>query len=66
MACQIRAYISAVESQPDLDPSQIEWIVWAKAKADWYDPTMEKVDPIFGKRNHSNPKEPEKTGSRWW
>lgn len=66
IACQIRAYVSAVESQPDLNPSQIAWIAWAKAKADWYDPTMEKVDPIFGKRDHSKPDDPKKIRSRWW
>ncbi len=66
MACQIRAYVLAAESQPNLDPSQIEWIAWAKAKADWYDPTTETVDPVFGKRKHSNPQEPEKIGSSWW
>lgn len=49
IACKIRAYVSAVESKPDLDQSQIEWIAWAKAKADWYDPTVKKEDSIFGK-----------------
>lgn len=42
-ACKIRAYVSAVESKPNLDQSQIEWIAWAKAKADWYDPTIKKM-----------------------
>lgn len=66
MACRIRAYVSAVESQPDLGQAQIEWITWARAKADWYDPTKQTSDPIFGKRNHSAPHEPQKQGSRWW
>lgn len=66
MACKIRAYVAAVESKSDLDPSQFEWIAWAKAKADWYDPTMEKADPVFGKRDHSEPDDPEKISSRWW
>lgn len=66
VACKIRAYVAAVESKPDLDPSQLEWIAWAKAKADWYDPTMETVDPIFGKRDHSKPDDPEKISPRWW
>ena len=51
-ACEIRAYVSAVESKADLDSEQLEWIAWARAKADWYDPTMQVSDPIFGKRNH--------------
>lgn len=52
-ACKIRAYIAAVESKPDLDTGTLEWIAWAKAKADWYDPTENVVDPIFGERDHA-------------
>ena len=52
-ACRIRAYIAAVESKPDLDEQTLEWIAWAKAKADWYDPTVSANDPMFGKRKHS-------------
>ena len=65
-ACNIRAYIAAVEGKSDSSDEQKEWIAWAKAKADWYDPTMDVIDPVFGKRNHSHPKEPEKYGYRWW
>ena len=28
------------------------WITWAKAKADWFDPTVAAKDMFFGKRNH--------------
>ena len=66
IACKIRAYVAAVESAPDLDESQLLWLAWAKAKADWYDPTLETVDPILGKRDHSKPDGPEKISSRWW
>ena len=65
-ACKIRAYIAAVEGKSDISDEQKEWIAWAKAKADWYDPTMDVTDPIFGKRNHKKPKEPEKYGYGWW
>lgn len=66
MACRIRNYIAAVESNPDLDDEQKAWIEWANAKADWYDPTKDVADPILGKKNHSSNKEPEKHSSRWW
>lgn len=65
-ACKIRAYVAAVESKPNLDQSQLEWIAWAKAKADWYDPTIEKDDPILGKRDHNNQDDPKKKGLHWW
>lgn len=29
-----------------------EWIAWARAKADWYDPTVAAADAFFGKRKH--------------
>ena len=51
-ACRIRAYIAAIESKPDLDEKTLEWIAWAKAKADWYDPTVSANDPVFGERKH--------------
>jgi hypothetical protein len=53
MACKIRAYISAVEDKASLDESTLKWIEWAKAKADWYDPTVAAFDPDFGKHNHT-------------
>ena len=68
-ACRIRAYVSAVELKPDLDTETKEWITWAKAKADWYDPTISAIDPILGKRNHdedSKNKEPVKKGFYPW
>lgn len=65
-ACRIRAYIAAIESKTDISDEQKEWISWAKAKADWYDPTKDITDPILGKKDHSSEKEPEKIGSRWW
>lgn len=51
-ACKIRAYIEAVEARNDLDEETIEWIRWAKARADWLDPSVALADPILGLRNH--------------
>ncbi len=51
IACKIRAYIAAVMQQ-ELAAERIEWITWAKAKADWYDPIVAAEDPVFRKRNH--------------
>ena len=68
-ACRIRAYIAAVESSPELDSETLDWIAWAKAKADWYDPTVAATDPLFGKRNHSadpNSKTPTKKSSYFY
>ena len=68
-ACRIRAYIAAVESTPELDADTLDWITWAKAKADWYDPTVAATDSVFGKRNHSadqNAKTPTKKSSFYY
>lgn len=63
MACRIRAYASAVAQKENLTPAEIEWIAWAQAKAAWYDPTISATDPLLGKRDHANPKEP---AERYW
>lgn len=47
----IRAFVSHIEANPHLtiegaDNLQ-EWIHWAKAKADWYDPTFESSDEFL-------------------
>ena len=57
LACKIRAYVSAVESQPDVNEKTREWIKWAKEKADWYDPIISKDDELLGQRNHQQDKE---------
>ena len=57
MACKIRAYVSAVESQSNLNEKTKEWIKWAKNKADWYDPIIAKEDELLGIREHCNDKE---------
>jgi hypothetical protein len=70
LACKIRAYISAVESKGYNDETTLQWIEWAKAKADWYDPTVAASDPDFGKRNHTLDEEKKrpskKSGYSFW
>ena len=67
VACRIRSYISAMEkAHPEQNLS--EWATWARAKADWYDPTIAKEDEFLGKREHKKNKKdkgPEHKGY-WW
>jgi hypothetical protein len=68
-ACKIRRYISTVEASENLDQKTIEWIQWAKAKADWYDPTIARKDEFFGKREHqknADQKKLEHASYFWW
>ena len=65
IACRIREYVAAVEKKGNLSKEMNAWISWARAKADWYDPTVSAEDPIFGKRSHGdeeNDKNPTKKG----
>ena len=40
---------------------------WAKAKADWYHPTISREDAYLGKRKHdSDSSRKELTEKRWW
>jgi hypothetical protein len=57
IACKIRCYISAVEATGNKDEKTLEWIDWAKNKADWYDPNVARDDEHFGKREHQKDKE---------
>ena len=44
------------------------WASWARAKADWYDPTIAKEDELLGKREHEKNQEskgPQHKGYRW-
>lgn len=52
VACKIRSYISAVESSENMDDKTASWIEWAKKKADWFDPTVARIDELFEKRKH--------------
>lgn len=68
-ACKIRHYISAVEATKDLDEKTLRWIEWAKAKADWFDPTIVREDELLGKRDHeedADQKKLEHARHSWW
>ena len=68
-ACKIRRYISAVEASGNLDQKTMDWVEWAKGKADWYDPTVAREDEFLRKREHkknADQKELEHAGYRFW
>ena len=69
MACKIRALIVAVEFREEISGSMQQWLSWAKAKADWYDPTFSAEDEFFGKRKHGHnaeEKKPKQMRYYWW
>ena len=66
MACKIRALINEVQSKSDNDSEIEEWIMWARAKADWYDPTVAAKDEFFGEREHEKSKEQKKLEKRYY
>lgn len=69
IACKIRALIAAVESREEISDSVQQWLSWAKAKADWYDPTVSAEDDFFGKRKHGLSKEEKRLKEKqyyWW
>jgi hypothetical protein len=68
IACKIRRYIAAVEASGEPNEKTAEWIEWAKAKADWYDPTIAREDEFFGKREHEKNTEEKKLSHKgyWW
>ncbi|EQD58469.1 hypothetical protein B2A_04353, partial [mine drainage metagenome] len=39
IACKIRRYVMAVEASSSPSEATSAWVGWARAKADWYDPT---------------------------
>jgi len=45
----LREYISHISSDPNVDKVMFneEWLTWAIAKADWYDPTINKFDELL-------------------
>lgn len=60
IACKIRAYVSAVEQSGELTEEGTAWVEWARQKAGWYDPTIEREDEFFGVRKHGKSKEEKK------
>ena len=64
-ACKIRAYVVALESSGNLSEEVVAQIEWAKKKADWYDPTIARVDEHLGKREPGTVVE-SKAKFPWW
>ena len=62
IACKIRAMVAAAEAQGSADA---EWIAWARAKADWYDPTIAATDAYFGERDHKESPDKKALKERW-
>ena len=63
---KIRNYVAKVK-QKDMNHEKSDWIEWANAKADWYDPTIDKSDSLFGEREHDTDTIPKKKEIRsWW
>lgn len=50
-ANRLREFIAAVEDRArhddKLTPEKQQWLEWAKAKADWFDPLVRRSDPIL-------------------
>lgn len=66
-AIKIRAYVNAVAAKSDLSEDEQKWIEWARAKADWFDPTIRRNDNLLGQRHHeeSSDKKELKTEYSW-
>lgn len=65
IACRIRRYIDAVRNNPDAADNNPDWLDWASKKADWYDPTIARVDDFFGEREHGKDPDRKKLQARW-
>ncbi len=65
IATKIRDYIWCIE-QKDHHHEKAEWIEWAKEKADWYDPTIDKPDKILGRRLYGSEIIPRKRSSYYY
>ena len=62
---KIRNYVAKVQ-QDDINHEKADWIEWANAKADWYDPTINKNDLQFAERNHEEEPIPNKKPIHRW
>ena len=64
-ASRLRIYADVVERRAASDPNgmtpeALEWLAWARAKADWLDPLIEVSDPIL------DAPEPKRPGYGYW
>ena len=55
-ACRIREYIQKYSLKSNLSESDLEYIQWAKDKADWIDPLIKKEDKILDEKIPDVPK----------
>ena len=53
-ACKIRRFINELEKNEYLTEEKTKYINWAREKADWIDPCIERKDELLGIRNHNN------------
>jgi hypothetical protein len=60
-AADLRTYLTIVETQAHLNQTWTEeiqrWLIWARAKADWYDPLIKRTDELlreFAEFNEKN------------
>lgn len=53
IACEIRNYISSIKNTENIGEEEMQWIIWAEKKADWFDPIIARQDEYLGKRKHS-------------
>ena len=53
-ACDIRDYIKA-KKERCTEGLDMKWVEWANGKADWFDPTIARDDPLLGIRKHGKP-----------
>lgn len=66
IASRIRRYVERVRSLADpSDQKARGWIEWATEKADWFDPSVAREDPVLGIRNHGSPPERKKLEHLW-
>ncbi len=59
IARRIRRFVNHLEESRNTTENA-EFISWAREKADWYDPTISRMDEILGARNHDSDPIPEK------
>lgn len=53
-ACKIRRFITELDRKENLTDDISKYIEWARKKADWIDPCIERKDELLGKRNHAD------------
>ena len=54
-----------MRNKPDAPDNNPDWIDWATQKADWYDPTVARVDEFFGEREHGEDLDRKTPKARW-